>query len=284
MRFDRGLTLGVFQSLTGSGATGLPVLMYHSVSEDPEPGVGSYYRVTTSPSRFAEHMLWLKDLGFQGVSVEEALAKTKPAGTGLRLAVITFDDGFRDFHTHAWPLLRQHKFTATMYVSTGYIAAERKSFLARECLTWDEVRELRKQGARFGSHTVNHPKLYQLPWKQIEMEVAESKWRLEEELGEPVTTFAYPYAFPQENRSFAARLTDILRKCGYESCATTVIGRFQPGDDPFNLKRLPMNGCDDKALFSAKLEGGYDWVGRPQALVRRMKALLGNRRESSLAA
>lgn len=275
MRFDRGLTLGIFRPLSGSAARGLPVLMYHSVSNDPEPGVGSYYRVTTSPQRFAEQMDWLSELGFKGVSLEEALAAHGQAEGGQSLVAITFDDGFRDFHTTAWPILQKHHFTATMYVPTGFIAPDRRTFNNRECLTWDEVRELRRQGARFGSHTVNHPKLYELSWKEIETETAESKWRLEEELGEPVSSFAYPYAFPQENRDFSSRLADILKTCGYQSCVTTVIGRWHPGDDSYSVKRLPANSCDDQALFKAKLNGAYDWMGTPQALVRRMKALTG---------
>ncbi|MES1168557.1 MAG: hypothetical protein ABUL61_05255, partial [Oleiharenicola lentus] len=52
----------------------LPILMYHSISADPEAGVGDYYKVCTSPSRFAEHLQWLADWGYRGVTLSEGLA------------------------------------------------------------------------------------------------------------------------------------------------------------------------------------------------------------------
>ena len=76
-----------------------------------------------------------------------------------RLAVITFDDGFRDFLTAAWPSLSEFGFTATVFLPTGSIAGQRATFQDRECLTWDEVRTLRREGITFGSHTVSHPSL-----------------------------------------------------------------------------------------------------------------------------
>src|SRR6185369_13293308 len=102
-RFDRYLTLSVFRPLNRAGLRAtdqsVPVLMYHSVSEDPETGVNPYYRLATSPRRFAEQMQWLKHSGCTGVSVDEALAQLARGRSSRRVVAITFDDGFRDFHT-----------------------------------------------------------------------------------------------------------------------------------------------------------------------------------------
>jgi peptidoglycan/xylan/chitin deacetylase (PgdA/CDA1 family) len=276
-RFDRYLTLSVFHPLNrvGFGKTEkcVPILMYHSVSDDPETGVNPYYRLATSPQRFAEQMQWLSDFGYMGVSLEAALAHLASGKTnGRRPVAITFDDGFRDFHTAAWPVLQRHHFSATMYLPTAFIATHRKSFRNKECLTWREVRELRAQGARFGSHTVNHPKLHDLSPDQIAVELAESKATIEHELGEEISSFAYPYAFPQEDRAFTKMFSEQLLAQGYRSCATTAIGRTRAGDDPLRLKRLPANTCDDQPLFAAKLNGAYDWLAVPQSLVRYVKA------------
>jgi len=266
------LTLHVFRPFKGRRSGCVPVLMYHSISDDPEKGVGVYYRVATSPQRFDGQMQWLAEAGYRGVSLEEALSA--PAG-GEKLAAITFDDGFRDFHTTAWPVLKRHRFTATMYLPTAFIGSQRRAFFNRECLTWDEVRELRREGVRFGSHTVNHPKLYELAWENIENELAESKQQIERELGERISGFAYPYAFPQEDRTFTQRLRAILKASGYQSCATTMIGTRLPGSDPLLVKRQPVNDCDDRALFEAKLSGAYDWMACPQAIIRRAKSWTG---------
>jgi peptidoglycan/xylan/chitin deacetylase (PgdA/CDA1 family) len=250
----------------------LPILMYHSVSGDSETGVRPYYRVATSPQRFTEQMNWLSELGYTGLALEEAL----PMFAGETLSkcqpvALTFDDGFQDFYECAWPVLRRHGFAATMYLPTAFISRERKAFRGKGCLTWSEVRELRQQGVRFGSHTVNHPKLYQLPWSEIESETTTSKEQIEQELQEEVTSFAYPHAFPQEDRGFTRRLNALLSKVGYRHCATTIVGRVQAGDDPFSLKRLPASSCDDKALFAAKLKGAYDWIGPVQRAFRSVK-------------
>jgi peptidoglycan/xylan/chitin deacetylase (PgdA/CDA1 family) len=246
--------------------------MYHSVSSDLEKGVGPYYRLVTTPERFAEQMQWLAELGYVGLALEDALPMVVQGRVNGRQPVaITYDDGFRDFHVAAWPVLRQHGFTATVYLPTGFVSRERKSFRGRPCLTWDEVRELRQHGIRFGSHTVNHPKLYQMSWSQIESEARISKERIQQELQEKITGFAYPYAFPQEDSAFRRTMAGLLREQGYQSCVTTVVGRSQVADDPLFLKRLPINSCDDRRLFEAKLEGAYDWLGSAQYIYRQIK-------------
>jgi peptidoglycan/xylan/chitin deacetylase (PgdA/CDA1 family) len=269
MRIDRCLTLSLFRRKSDKR---VPILMYHTISDDPEEGITPYYKVATSRRRFAEQMQWLDDAGYVGVSLEDALAH--PAGSrsdGRVPVALTFDDGFSDFYTQAQPVLERHAFTATLYLPTAFIASSRKSFRGKDCLTWDEVRDLRAHGIRFGSHSMSHPRLYELSWDAIDQELKFSKESLEHELGEAITGFAYPFAFPQEDQRFIRTLTERLREFGYGSCVTTVIGRMGESDDPFCLKRLPANSCDDRALFMAKLEGAYDWMGTLQGSFRRLK-------------
>lgn len=257
----------------------LPVLMYHSISDDPETGVGAYYRVATSPARFAEQMQWIADAGCRAVTLQEGIKALTDGHLPARpLVAVTFDDGFQDFHTAAWPVLKSHRFSATMYLPTGYIQNERKSFLDRQCMTWSEVRELRSEGIQFGSHTVNHPKLYNLSWREIEQELSQSKQQIEHELGECISSFAYPFAFPQEDARFAEKLSDMIYRCGFANCATTVVGRMGQGDDPMWVRRLPVNQCDDRALFLAKLRGEYDWLGQAQLTLRRVRSRLRHSR------
>jgi peptidoglycan/xylan/chitin deacetylase (PgdA/CDA1 family) len=302
MRLDRFLTLWLFRpwrALVPATGPRLPVLMYHSISDDPEPTFSPYYKVCTSPKRFAEQMQWLADDGYRGVTLSEGLAalrkeesdkehgperKTdsiKDSHSALqnqKRVAITFDDGFRDFHTAAAPILRKHGFTATMYLPTAFIGDERKSFKGRECLTWEEVRELQSGGMEFGSHTVNHPVLVKLDWPEIETELRDSKATLERRLGETTRAFAYPFAFPQANRPFCTRFLEVVQATAYESCVTTDIGTFKSGNNPLQVKRLPANSADDKALFRAKLAGAYSWIAGPQKAVKHFKSLRLQRR------
>jgi peptidoglycan/xylan/chitin deacetylase (PgdA/CDA1 family) len=308
MRLDRLITLSLMQPLRrithhASRITSVPILMYHSISDDPEPGVSPYYQVNTRPAVFRQHMQFLADHGYQTISLpdlvtlmaeqqsnKETKSDSSPSSllsafvVNQRSVVLTFDDGFRDFYTDAFPVLQQHAFTATVFLPTAFIGDERRQFrpstinsqlsTTKDCLTWSEARELRKNGIHFGSHTVNHPKLVELDWPEIKSELSYSKSEIEQQLGEPATSFCYPFAFPQTDRSFAQRFRDLLCETGYSSCATTELGRVQPGTDPFRLKRLPANSLDDLALFAAKLEGAYDWLAAPQSAVKTMKAFL----------
>jgi peptidoglycan/xylan/chitin deacetylase (PgdA/CDA1 family) len=276
-RFDRFVSVCISEPLLHFDrlhpGSRLPILMYHSISDDREERVKPYYRVATSPRRFAEQMQWLSDFGYEGLALEEALSVLASGTVSDRCPVaLTFDDGFQDSYRSAWPILQRHNFTATMYLPTGFVAQDRKMFRGKGCLTWDEVRELRQAGVRFGSHTVSHPKLHELPWRAVEHEAKLSKQQLEQELQEEIIGFAYPYAFPQEDRDFVQRLSELLSLIGYQYCATTVLGRAQRGDDPLLLRRLPVNSWDDRALFVAKLRGAYDWLGPIQRVSRCLRA------------
>jgi peptidoglycan/xylan/chitin deacetylase (PgdA/CDA1 family) len=168
-------------------------------------------------------------------------------------------------------VLQRHGFNATMYLPTAFIGDGRRQFKGRDCLTWTEVAELHRAGFEFGSHTVTHPRLVDLPWNQIRDELAESKRAIELRLNTSVTTFAYPYAFPQHQRRFACDFRDALRACGYRTAVTTRIGHVAAGDDLLSLRRLPANSADDPALFRAKLQGFYNWMAGPQLAAKTLR-------------
>jgi hypothetical protein len=118
---------------------------------------------------------------------------------------------------------------------------------------------------------VHHPKLVDLSWPQIQAEIGDSKSQIEHCLGTAVGTFAYPYAFPQHRRDFAAKFKELLLDTGYGTCVTTQVGRYRSGDDLLQIKRLPVNSDDDAQLLEAKLEGGYDWLALPQGMLKQIK-------------
>lgn len=277
-RLDRLLTLygvSILRKVVYVNNPSIPILMYHSISDEPESG-HPYFWINTSRKRFAEQMQLLKEKDYTIISLTEAVDILETTQgqkySSPRYAVLTFDDGYHDFLRHAWPVLAKLGFTATMFVPTNFIGDSRKWFNGRESLTWSEVRELHGHGISFGSHTMNHPKLYGLSWKEVRFELLNSRLRLEDELQTPVSCFSYPYAFPQENGRFVARFRQELIDQGYRSAVTTAIGVAKQGSDPFCLKRLPVNEGDDERFLSAKLAGDYDWLYGAQYLSRRTKA------------
>jgi peptidoglycan/xylan/chitin deacetylase (PgdA/CDA1 family) len=288
-RLDRSLTTAVFHPLERGGLGGrglrLPILMYHSLSDNPENGVAAYYKTNTDPLIFRQQMRYLAAEGYKTMGLMQVIARLQnDRPFAEKTVVITFDDGFKDFYIHGFPVLKEHGFDATVFLPTGFIDNQRRSFKKIECLTWSEVREMRKAGMGFGSHTVNHPQLKDLPRKEIERELVESRAQIEQQLGEATSVFSYPYAFPQENKSFARDFRELLIQSGYAGCVSTELGRVRPGDDPYRLKRLPANSLDDPALFRAKLEGGYDWLAVPQALLKRIKRKFRPSKDGTLSA
>ena len=239
----------------------VPILMYHSVSENGAEKYHPYYGTVTSSAAFARQMRFLHENGYRAVGLSEAVRFLASGGSeGPKPVAITFDDGFRDFYTEAFPVLKRYGFSATMYLPTASIGESCREFKGRACLSWGEVRELRKEGVHFGSHTVTHPQLRQVRTEEMRDEVRRSKETIEEKLGCAATSFAYPYAFPETDRVFRGKLRGCLEEAGYENGVATTIGTAGRASDRFFLERLPVNSFDHLRLFGAKLEGAYDWL------------------------
>jgi peptidoglycan/xylan/chitin deacetylase (PgdA/CDA1 family) len=250
--------------------------MYHSIAHEDEVGVHPYYRTVTSPAVFAAQMESLHQAGFSVVTgLTEAIRRCREPEFGKNIVVITFDDGFRNFYTNAFPVLNHYGFTATMFLPTAYIGENALNFKGKECLTWNEARELHRHGISLGSHTVTHPQLYDCDAASIKQEIVGSKQTIEQKLGCAVQSFSYPYAFPETDNGFKTKLREELHQAGYENGVCTTVGRPGPASDPFFLKRLPVNSDDDPQLFLAKLAGSYDWISKPQYIVKMAKKWAG---------
>jgi len=278
LRLDRLLTLYLISPLrrhASGGEPSIPILMYHSIADEDEKGLHPYYRTATAPSVFAAQMDRLHRANFSVIGLAEAILRCGKHESAKGSVVITFDDGFRDFYTNAFPILNRYGFTATMFLPTAHIGESQLSFKGKECLSWGEVRELQKHGISFGSHTVTHPQLHDCDATSIREEIVGSKQAIEQKLGCAVQSFSYPYAFPETDTGFKEMLREELRQSGYDNGVCTALGRPGPTSDPFFLKRLPVNSDDDQQLFLAKLAGSYDWLAKPQYLVKMAKKWAG---------
>ena len=277
LRVDRLVSLRVVRPLrrisSSPAALRIPILMYHSISEPGADSRHPYFGTVTSPAVFEQQMRYLHENGFQTLSPADVFANGE---TSIRIVrkpvIITFDDGFRDFYTNAQPILAKYGFTAIVYLPTAYIQKTTTSFKGLDCLTWNEVRELSRAGVLFGSHTVTHPVLKEVAHDQLEAELRDSKATIENELGFAIDSFAYPYAYPQQNREFVQRLRSVLIDAGYQNGVSTIIGSTHGIEDRFCLKRLPANSWDDPTFFAAKLDGDYDWLGNVQYISKSLKA------------
>lgn len=269
--------------------------MYHSISKDAEDGIHPYYRINTSPDVFTTHMKFLRENNYKVIGLDKAAELLRSPDTKFpdpminhgnqqaqltqqtlvpnktRFVVITFDDGYHDFYTDAFPVLRKHRIPATVFLPTDFIGNNKNKLRSKEHLTWSQVSELSDNGISFGSHTVTHPQLSSLNNKVVEYEIRESKKTIEDNLGKKIDTFSYPFKFPDENKAFIKNLRAILKKHGYQQGVSTRIGTTSIDDDRYFMKRIPINSCDDISLLRAKQEGGYDWLYQLQRLHKFMR-------------
>lgn len=238
----------------------VPILMYHSISNNLFGMSHPFYHINTRPAVFSAQMRWLKSAGYRTVGLEEACAALACGADLSRVVVLTFCDGYRDFYTDAVDVLTQCGFSATVFLITDRIRDTPLRVAGAEYLTWREIKFLQQTGIQFGSHTVTHPDLRSANPDQLEYELVRSKEVIEQNLGVPINSFSYPYAFPEEDKHFVRFLEDTLQNAGFDYGISSIIGRAGRDSNKFFLPRLPVNTWDEIALLRAKIEGGYDWM------------------------
>lgn len=228
----------------------LPILMYHRVAAE---GSAATARWRVAPEEFEEQLRYLSEEGYYSVSLEEwRLATEARRPLPGRAILLSFDDGYRDFATHAWPLLKRYGFTASMFLVADRIGGTNEWDAAMggtlELMDWDEILALQEEGVEFGSHTCSHPPLAGLSPVGVVRELAKSRAILESRLGRPVTAFAYPYG---DQDPVVQHLTGA---CGYRFGLTcrSESARFQ--DPLVALPRIEIPGGLDLAGFGEKLK------------------------------
>jgi peptidoglycan/xylan/chitin deacetylase (PgdA/CDA1 family) len=230
----------------------IPILMYHSVASDPSP---QFAQFAVSPSEFAEHVRYLAEQGYSSLTVSDLVARlAASAPLPRRPIVLTFDDGFADFHTAALPVLVEWHFTATLYLVTGHIGGTsewlwREGAADQPMLTWEQIGEIAAEGIECGAHTHQHEALDLLPPDRQRDEVQRSKAILEERLSIPVPSFAYPYGFQ------TARTRRIVREAGFLSACAVRYRLCTPRDDPYMLARLKIARGTSITQLARQLDG-----------------------------
>ena len=217
-------------------STLVPILLYHSMADDVAPQFRPW---AVAPSRFAAHMDYLHEQGFSPLTVGR-FVEIVSGNAGVlpeRPVVITFDDGLADFYSGAFPILRAHGFPATLYIVSGFVDGASR-WLApdgegdRPMMTWDQVAEICASGIECGAHSVHHPQLDIIPADRARDEIFRSKDILEQHLGRPVSTFAYPHGH------HSPRVRRLVIEAGYNSACAVKDAMSTTTDDVFALSRI----------------------------------------------
>lgn len=196
----------------------VPILCYHGVLDKPWGIQELFVKV----DEFEAQMKYLSEHGYTPIFVSEIAN----AGNYEKPIIITFDDGYLDVYTNAYPILKKYNIKANIYMISGWINGD-------VYMTTEMTKEMAKSPLiEVGSHTVNHKALATLSEAEIEYELSTSKKSLEEMIGKDVEVIAYPTG------SYDSRVIKIAKKY-YNYALSTVNGKEDPNKlNTYNLKRI----------------------------------------------
>ena len=168
----------------------VPVLAFHKIDSRFEWGV-----TRSTPSQFQTILTFLREEGFQTISIAELL-RNQPLPE--KPIILTFDDAYDNVFDFALPIMNAAGFTATLFVITGYIGSMNTwdvntGGLLFQHLSMNRIIRLRDQGWEIGSHTVHHPDLTRIAPEYLKKELECSKSLLENALRTPVESIAFPF-------------------------------------------------------------------------------------------
>jgi peptidoglycan/xylan/chitin deacetylase (PgdA/CDA1 family) len=244
----------------------LPVLTFHAI--DDRPSVISF-----PPQLFRRAMAHLFESGFRTLDLLEAVDwLRRGAPFPQRSLVITFDDGYQSAYEAAFPVLEGYGMCATVFLTVGEEGetaptSRLPSLQGRSMLSWREIQEMQSAGIAVGAHTLTHVDLTQAPLDQVEMEISQSKRFIEDALGTPVVSFAYPYGrFDQLSLAVARQ---------HFACACSgKMGLVSPGSDPHTLERVDAYYLRSDRLFDLMTTSLFPLYVSARSIPRRIRRSL----------
>jgi peptidoglycan/xylan/chitin deacetylase (PgdA/CDA1 family) len=214
----------------------IPILVYHRIVD--EVPVDDYYHNCVLREDFWGQMEALARAGYRTLPLDTAASLMRGrAPVPPNSIVLTFDDGYLDTFAIAGPILRHFGFTATVFVVAGLVG-QRSLWDAGKCCTaplmdWEQLRQMLAWGLSVGSHTLTHPELRFLSEADARYEIEQSRRVLERQLGQPITTFCYPFG------EWGATAYRLVRAAGYRAACNDswreehrpfALARTLPGD------------------------------------------------------
>ena len=219
-------------------ARGCVVWMYHAVSET----LAARHYAAVTPAQLEGHLRFLRRRGIPILSLAEIVERVRAGRPFDSLSTaIAFDDGWRDNIVEAYPLLRKYEAPATLFVTTDWIGRDEIPISSlsdvrlpgRAMVDWDELRRVGAEGlVTIGSHGLSHRPLTSLPIDEARKEISDSKRRLEEGYGKPVTLFSFPLG------KFDQTVMNLVREAGYFAAFTSLPRAVTAGSDPYAFGRF----------------------------------------------
>jgi len=231
------------------------IMMYHMISKQLPKTKKSGLRV--SPEMFERHLKYFSDNNWSFIKMSELLEHD----TQEKVVAITFDDGYEDNYSEAFPLLKKYNACATLYLvidrhqndwSAKKNPKHNKGDLAKKSKLSDEqVQEMVTSGIfELGGHTYSHPFLPNLSAEDKKHEMISSKSFLETKFNTNISSFAYPFGI------YSSADVDIIKASNFISAVTTNEG-VASSDSIYELKRIKASGKDNFLTFKLRVLKGF---------------------------
>lgn len=199
----------------------VPILMYHYIRDtDPKDKLG--YALSVSPENFKQQIKWLKDNNYQSLTLAdfadpERRAVSRIIGEDKKPVIITFDDGYLDAYTEAFPVLEKYGFGGTFFIVRNFVG--KAGYLHQ-----DQIKEMTKNQMEIGSHTLDHYNLIKLSLEALKNQIFNSK--------QECMTFCYP------SGKFNDQTVNLVNEAGYIVAVTTQNGIANEQSDLLRLPRV----------------------------------------------
>lgn len=205
----------------------VPILMYHYVEYVQDSGDKMRISLNIPPYIFDSQLKTLREDGYSFLTATDLdnifAGKEK---IPQKPVLVTFDDGYRDFYTDAYPLLKKYNAKATQYVIYDFL--DRPNHLLTS-----QLLEIANDGlVEIGSHTMDHVWLRGSSSENVKYQLKESRKKLQELINKPVNSFAYPFG------AFDDQSITSVKEAGYADAMSTIPGIDVTEENKFFLFRI----------------------------------------------
>lgn len=219
----------------------VPILMYHYIRVAPA-GDQLGTNLSVSPENFAAHMKYLHDDNYRTIKLADLVDPNRQEISKVyfekkKPIVISFDDGYEDAYTQAFPVLKQDGFIGTFFIIKDYIGRDGR-------LTQTQIDEMSKAGMEFGSHTLTHPDLTKISLDDAKNQIFDSKGEW--------SVFCYP------SGRYNEQTMTLVKEAGYLAAVTTKIGIARENSNLLELPRVRIENTDVQA-FADKISYAYEY-------------------------
>jgi len=210
----------------------IPILMYHYIRVAPaNDQLGA--NLSVSPENFAAQMKWLYDDNYRSIKLADLADTDRKEISRIyheekKPIVFTFDDGYLDAYTEAFPILVKYSFIGTFFIIKDYIG--RGNYLIGE-----QIKEMGEAGMEFGSHSLTHPDLTKTSINEIRRQIFDSKGKWQ--------VFCYPAG------RFDETVVNLVQEAGYLAAVTTKIGVARQDDNLLELRRVRVENVSPQELI-----------------------------------